>query len=109
MQEKRRFPRVERQIAVIYRFERENRRFEDACRTTNLSQGGVALESGRALALNTRLYLKLLLENRIVHCRGRVVHLEMRPDNHHRVGVELDTEAAEDPGLLAYLGQPARA
>ena len=101
--EKRRFPRMERQIAVIYRFEQENRRFEDACRTTNISAGGIALESGRAIALNTRLLLKLLVENRIVSCRGRVAHLEPAADNSHSVGVELDAEAYSDPTLASFL------
>lgn len=102
-QEKRRFPRVERQIAVIYRFDLENRRFEDACRTMNISAGGVALESGRAIALNTRIVLKLLVENRIVFCRGRVVHLEPAADNSHYVGVELDPEAHSDPAFASFL------
>lgn len=101
--EKRRHPRVERQIAVIYRFEQENRRFEDACRTMNISASGLAIESDRAIALNTRLVLKLLVENRILFCKGRVVHLADTADNAHSVGVELEVDGRSDPALASFL------
>lgn len=92
--EKRRHERLSRKLAVIYRFERENRRFEDACRTLDLSAHGLALESVKQVALNTRLQLKVLIANRIVFCEGRVVHSSRTSDEQHRLGIELEEDAS---------------
>lgn len=103
--EKRKFQRVSRPIAAICAYTDELRRYEDACRTVNLSGGGVAIELDRNIALSTTVSVKLLVENRLLRCEGRVVRCDppAEADDRNTVAIELTIDEDQRSRLVDFL------
>jgi hypothetical protein len=89
--EKRRFPRLERQLLVSYdHFNLDNLKDDEGiARTLDMSIRGLLLELPRAVEVGSTLRLNINLEGEIVELFGEVVRLKPKEGGTYEVGVEL--------------------
>jgi hypothetical protein len=87
--EKRRFPRLDAIHLISYTHfdDTENPDEVGICRSIDLSQGGVTIQTHRFFAVNSRLEMVIALEERLIRAKGKVVHIREVAKDLYDVGV----------------------
>ena len=101
--EKRRFPRLDAVQLVSYTHfdDAENPVEMGMCRSIDLSQGGVTIQTHRFFPINTGLEMVIALEERLIRARGKVVHVREVSKDLYDVGVCFTGIGETDQQLLA--------
>ncbi len=89
IEEKRRFPRVDSSHLISYTHfdEAKNPVEMGMCKSLDLSQGGVTIQTHRSFPVNTQLEMEIALEERLVKVRGTIVHVREVGRQLYDVGV----------------------
>ncbi|MGQ9859805.1 MAG: PilZ domain-containing protein [Thermodesulfobacteriota bacterium] len=87
--EKRRFPRLGSVHLVSYtQLDKEKNPVETGmCKSLELSQGGVTIQTHIPFAVNTGLEMVIAIEERLIKSKGRVVHSRQVGRGRYDVGV----------------------
>jgi len=111
VEEKRRFPRVDSSHLISYtHFDQASNPVEmGMCKSLDLSQGGVTIQTHRAFPVNSQLEMEIALEERLVKARGTIVHVREVGRQLYDVGVcftEMDEKDRQS--IMEFFGKASR-
>ncbi|MGQ9656015.1 MAG: PilZ domain-containing protein [Thermodesulfobacteriota bacterium] len=111
IQEKRRFPRLDSSHLISYtHFDQAKNPVEmGMCKTLDLSQGGVTIQTHRSFPVNSQLEMEIALEERLVKARGVIVHVREVGSQLYDVGVCFTEMNEEDrKSIMEFFGKTSQ-
>ena len=99
----RRYPRMSKQIILVYRPEAEGKEKTSFTRTKTLGLGGFMFESEQPLPVGTICRVKLVVGERNLGLRCRVVYTNETDQGSFEIGMEFTEISGDDREFLTAL------